>query len=58
MIVRRKQGRYVEGKQGGLNERLKTRFEPNNWLIDTTQTAREGSEIFIRNHAIRDRFVL
>jgi len=45
---------YVQGRPGGLNERLKIGLRPENRLIDTTQTARKGSEIFIRNTKAHD----
>ncbi len=38
----------LKGRPTGGDKGLKTHSSAENRLIDTTQTAREGSEIFIR----------
>ena len=44
----------LKGRPTGGDKGLKTHSSADNRLIDTMQTAREGSEIFIRKPEVRD----
>ena len=48
MDVRSDVGQEAQKKAG------KHASSADDWLTDTTQTAREGSEIFIRNQEVHD----
>ena len=45
----------LKGRPTGGDKGLKTPSSADNRLIDTTQTAREEAEIFIRKPEVRDR---